>query len=429
MDEEQQFLRAIIEGRDEPGDLTRRLVFADWLEEQGDPRAEYVRLYMKHREILAAPERTDLRLELADILDRLSRQSVNLASLQEAFPGIEDTAAVFYPTAKPRAEFIRVQCELAGDADLPRERREDLLARERDLLTAHRDEWAEPLRELAAANIGFSRGLPGSMTIHAEYFLQNADAIFATAPIRKARISVLEGIDDLLASSHLRGLNALSLSSNCLGRTCLRALAQSPNVSNLEELDLSNNHFGDASVAELAASEHLGNLKTLILTDTGISGQGARTVLDSEHLAGVTALGLSYNRFGDDGLEQLATSPNLARLKSLRVNGCSIGDAGVRSLTDSEHTGSLERLGLCGNALTDEGARFLSEAWNLAGLNELDVRGNLITDQGARLLANPENMPNLAQIDLQSERIGPSCAAQVNEILASRRKGRSPGGA
>jgi uncharacterized protein (TIGR02996 family) len=41
MNEESAFLRAIAE---DPNDEGTRLVFADWLEERGDPRAEFIRL-------------------------------------------------------------------------------------------------------------------------------------------------------------------------------------------------------------------------------------------------------------------------------------------------------------------------------------------------------------------------------------------------
>ena len=43
MSEENAFLRAI---RTAPGDATPRLVYADWLEERGDVRGEYLRLVL-----------------------------------------------------------------------------------------------------------------------------------------------------------------------------------------------------------------------------------------------------------------------------------------------------------------------------------------------------------------------------------------------
>jgi uncharacterized protein (TIGR02996 family) len=44
MSEEAPFLRAL---REEPDDDTARLVYADWLEERGDPRGEYLRLWCR----------------------------------------------------------------------------------------------------------------------------------------------------------------------------------------------------------------------------------------------------------------------------------------------------------------------------------------------------------------------------------------------
>ena len=54
MTEEWALLKAILE---RPDDDARKLVYADWLEEQGDPRSEYLRLVMKVRqERIVTPE-------------------------------------------------------------------------------------------------------------------------------------------------------------------------------------------------------------------------------------------------------------------------------------------------------------------------------------------------------------------------------------
>src|SRR5438874_10019999 len=91
MTTEEDLLRAIL---DDINDAPRRLVFADWLEERGDPRAEWVRidcelarlglkddrrpalearqrqLWESHRESLIAWER---RFALARIKDKVAR--------------------------------------------------------------------------------------------------------------------------------------------------------------------------------------------------------------------------------------------------------------------------------------------------------------------------------------------------------------------
>jgi uncharacterized protein (TIGR02996 family) len=50
MSDDRAFLRAI---REDPEDPARRLVYADWLEERGDPRGEYLRLACRERELRA----------------------------------------------------------------------------------------------------------------------------------------------------------------------------------------------------------------------------------------------------------------------------------------------------------------------------------------------------------------------------------------
>src|SRR3954451_8618726 len=48
MSEDEPFLRAILA---DPNDLASRLVYADWLDERADPRAEYLRLEARAREM------------------------------------------------------------------------------------------------------------------------------------------------------------------------------------------------------------------------------------------------------------------------------------------------------------------------------------------------------------------------------------------
>jgi uncharacterized protein (TIGR02996 family) len=63
MGDERAFLTAILE---RPDDDARKLVYADWLEERGDPRAEYIRLMMKIRqERIVTPEQRRQHHELS----------------------------------------------------------------------------------------------------------------------------------------------------------------------------------------------------------------------------------------------------------------------------------------------------------------------------------------------------------------------------
>ncbi|MGE3804045.1 MAG: TIGR02996 domain-containing protein [Gemmataceae bacterium] len=72
MSEEQAFLAAILE---RPDDDDRKLIYADWLDEQGDPRAEYLRLMIKvRRERVIDPRERSRYAELTAELTALQRQ-------------------------------------------------------------------------------------------------------------------------------------------------------------------------------------------------------------------------------------------------------------------------------------------------------------------------------------------------------------------
>jgi uncharacterized protein (TIGR02996 family) len=65
MDQEQAFLQAM---REQPRDLTTRLVFADWLEERGDPRGELLRLTHTLTQATDQPNRHELEDRLRSLL-------------------------------------------------------------------------------------------------------------------------------------------------------------------------------------------------------------------------------------------------------------------------------------------------------------------------------------------------------------------------
>lgn len=68
--------------RENPGDPTPRLVYADWLDERGDPRAEYLRLVVELAVESANGEKTGRQLkrlgELARTIERDWRERISI---------------------------------------------------------------------------------------------------------------------------------------------------------------------------------------------------------------------------------------------------------------------------------------------------------------------------------------------------------------
>lgn len=156
----------------------------------------------------------------------------------------------------PRAEFLRVQCELASP-HLPEEHRHALRVRERELLDAYRQGWLRafgwPLED-----VGFQGGL-----------------------ISSARLSQWEGGRFLGADSApwLATLTELDLSGLGIGDAGLTALAEAGRFPSLRKLVLSDNAITDAGVGALARAAGMPRLDTVYLFQNPI-GARARTTLE-----------------------------------------------------------------------------------------------------------------------------------------------------
>jgi uncharacterized protein (TIGR02996 family) len=98
-----------------------------------------------------------------------------------------------------RAEFIRVQCELArlleGDA-----RRKELRTRARCLLAEHGETWCEPLRGLAS-RCTFRRGFVEHVTVPARVLIGGLDGLRRWAPIRGVLVTVAAELIDQVPGS------------------------------------------------------------------------------------------------------------------------------------------------------------------------------------------------------------------------------------
>src|SRR6185437_3631894 len=306
MNYEQAFLQAIVEN---PDDDTPRLVFADWLEEQG--------------------------------------KSVNVA----------------------RAEFIRLQIELAR---LPTEdsRRSTLQARGQALLDAHATVWTSELGGLVDGG-EYRRGFLEKVTMRADTFLTNADTLFRLAPVREIHFHhALTAIGRLAQSVHLARLSGLDLSHNLLSDAAVGILAYSPHLQRVRTLDLNNNEIGTSGVRSLVQSPYLHSLTTLNLSLNRLNADTAERLATSR-LPQLIELNLRTNQVGDSGIRWLASAPQLAQITAFRLGFNSITPAGVSRLANSFYLRNLTALELNWNNIGDAGAVALARAKGMTALSFL----------------------------------------------------------
>jgi uncharacterized protein (TIGR02996 family) len=246
-----------------------------------------------------------------------------------------------------RAEFIRVQCELtSGVRD--RGRRLELLRRLRALVVDHRGEWLGDLAAWAPDSIferGFVDrvSLPAEAFLEhaAALFIAHpisrvalreaSRAIPALAACRE--LAHLDGLDlrennlsdagavGLASSPHLGRLTELSLTDNGIGSTGVRAMVARAHLCGLETLGLAGNHLRDGGVEALASSPNLPRLTRLDLSRNDVTDRGAELLAASAYLGSLTSLRLAYNRLTRAGIEALGGSPRLAGLTVLDVTG------------------------------------------------------------------------------------------------------------
>ncbi len=162
-----------------------------------------------------------------------------------------------------RAEFIRVQCRLAAADENAPERRE-LRWREYELLADHGGKWAGPLVGRVRRwrfRRGFVEQVKleaGQFLKEARWLLD-----FAPIRELEVQHPTLEELRPLLASKHIRRITRLNLDHARLGDAGASLLAESPSLARLQRLSLQFNEIGSAGLRALAGSPHLRSLRSI----------------------------------------------------------------------------------------------------------------------------------------------------------------------
>jgi uncharacterized protein (TIGR02996 family) len=317
--------------------------------------------------ILAAPEEDTPRLVFADWLDEQG--------------GTED---------KAHAALIRAQCRAETLPEGNRDRRK--LEREaRAILKQYGDRWGKPLKDTRVVKSWtFRRGFLDGVKMSATAFAQNAKKVFDAAPTVRAAyfpdasnevrrglagceyLARLAAVDvshmctcgycpiendlrALFSSKHARSLTSLNIAGDRMDAEGMARLAKSSALAGLTSLDVSENSIGPLGVVELGKSKHLKNLVTLNLSKTELGNISLLRLAELKNLPALRHLDLSHNGIGLEGLDAFVASPLFAQLSSLNLSGNSFGDAGAKLLVAVPADAELERLDVRSAKLTKRG--------------------------------------------------------------------------
>ena len=233
-----------------------------------------------------------------------------------------------------RAEFIRVQCELARKP-LTDPQRAPLVRRENEVWRQNGHRWLQSFRPYGVLGGEFRRGFPASVFISFGDFQDHGEDLLRTFPTIQGVSLCERGMDSQ------RGL-------------------LSPNFAQLRAVDLAYcRTIGDRGCIHLATHcPWLGHLHYLGLHQQGFTSVGLESLLSSPHLRAneppqLHELDLSANVWlRDAGAEVLANAPALRGLKRLNLADCGITDAGVVALAESTNMSEIEEVNLKGNRLS-----------------------------------------------------------------------------
>jgi uncharacterized protein (TIGR02996 family) len=408
-----------------------------------------------------------------------------------------------------RAEFIRVQVERARlpawDAAQVR-----LSLREQELLNLHGEEWLAELPAIRGARWqGFRRGIVAEVSFTSfEAMRTSAAACRAVAPVEAVTVrwprrpetkkaagrpiaelreltltgypeyeafewvaespqlstlrrltvrSVWSDFERLIASPHLANLRSLRLPGNNLGNRGIRDLTESATLSSLEELDfssmsrheryrpdevlraasmkalmewaglasirslnLSGNDLNRDGLQALLRSPHVGALKELSLRDARLDGQAMAEFDSALPRLRLETLDLGENILEELGVAYVASATCLRELKVLRLDRCEIPLSGARVLSKkAKFLGGLRLLDVSHNNFGPAGLEALLKR-GPASLHTLQMRDNDLFDQGAEALAESPTSDTLLEVDLSQNTLGPAGAQALGETAHLR---------
>ncbi len=409
MPDAESFIAAI--AANPPDDLPR-LVYADWLDENGDPaRAAFI------------------------------RDHVALAKLR---PGTDEYKTLFRRCADTLKANLPAWIQPACDAfGQPAEWKPGKAAQ--TLLRLSLVPGPGPGQKIGLRGFCFGRGLVewaeldfnmirqsaplGTLLTHhpitslsvsytPPYQSKKWDDVF-TARLRQVRSLKIGGVPQLatfFARPEWEGLAHLSVGGGGVGD-----LGKSPLAKRITSLRTTPSLDTFAALADFPLDDRLQELG--LTAGTGVLQTGARFWPPLSRVAfRPTLKRLDLTRCGmtDDGLAAFARGEEWVRLQGLKLGGNLFGDRGWADFCRGWRTPELTYLDASRNRLTDAGAEMLSRSGMLKTLRVIDLRGNRIAGRGAVALARAVAEGKVNRLLLAGNPLGKREAAMVKGLLGER---------
>jgi uncharacterized protein (TIGR02996 family) len=406
-----------------PADDGPRLVYADWLDEQGDPaRAEFIRVQCTRARggpgdeqdgDLALRERVLLREHGKHWAGALRHKVRRYAFRRGFVEAVTLPAADFLQQGEALFRLAPIrEVRLVGVAPLAADlAASPLLARLRGLDLRHEEIGTDHLRTLLR-----SRQFPPleALVLRGTALCNNTGlrVLAGAEPLRALRSLDVGNHRNTLAASHTsigRGMRELTrrIIETGGGPAELQTMLALPEYAAYQEAGVEQraNRIDGAGLEALAESPHMAHLTELGLAGIGrLSLDAIQTLADSGLLGRLTALDVSRSPGGDRWLPALLHAPAAAGLRVLDLSENKLGVE--RGWEDwrcfaGARLDALTSLNLQGNGLNDgRAARLLADTPCLGRLAVLNLRFTWMTPEALEVLAGSPHLGGLAALDL-----------------------------
>jgi uncharacterized protein (TIGR02996 family) len=379
-----------------PDDDTPRLVYADWLEDNGDPeRAAFIRAQCR----LAAMGRYELeRYDLEGELDALLKKNARrwLKPLAKITSNVEFRRGFPHRFALPAAKFVEKGEEVFSAAPTLCEYR----------VLKPKEAWDEMLACPALEKVtSFDAGHQPGITIPRVQALAGAKRLRNLRDLNLSDTALGRCITELAGSPHLGRVEKLNVSGCGLaGRALDTFLNASSLAKNLSSLDISGNGFKDSNIYHLRRWKGTGRLESLNVGE-GDLGDDAALIFAAGDWPALRKLVLFFHQMGTEGLNALGECKSLSGLRSLNLHHLPGQD--MAGLLTSPHLAGLEELRL--NASAD--LLPLADAPMLSSLRSLYAHPN---SSMLPVLSSPASA-GLRELSLRGMRNGLALAEQIAE--------------
>jgi uncharacterized protein (TIGR02996 family) len=382
-----------------PDEDTPRLVFADWLEENG--QADYAAFIRKQIELAKVPEWDPLWVRAW----HRDRDAVTGRGHHEFVPNL--SAGIGLPSLTSFRRGFAWHVESTDVGPFLKHADEQFAALPIRALTieADRSRWRDPI---------------------------NLTKLFASPHL--ARIKQLtfnltritsKAVRQMQACPHLGNLTALRFEFANLEPAAVRALFKPPLIEQLEVLSFENSSIVWSDMANgLAHVDSPHRLRTFVLAESSVrSGSefGRANLFAAPLLRGLKELDISGYRLNERDIRALCGSPVVNTLESLTLTMTEPGVPGIKVLSECAALRGLKRLRMMSNKLGPVAAKALGRAPHLGGLQVLELGGNPLGDKGAIALAESACMANLVELELMHCEIGDAGAEALMKALSADR--------